>query len=928
MPVNVRVGLLGPLEVTVDDRPVVIAGAKPRVLFVTLALAAGQPVSMESLADHIWADALPADVRGSLYTVIRRLRQTLGAELVEAVPGAYLLRVAPESVDVHRFRSLVIGSRDGEDELAGLEQALGLWRGEALEDVPSEQLRGEYGPRLTEEWFGAVERRIDLLLDAGRHPELVGELRDLTARHPLREALWARLITALYRCGRQADALGAYRALRDELREQLGLDPSTRLQRLHQAVLTNDPSLDAAPRDEPAPPPADTVQVRPQQLPSDIVRFTGRERELAALDRLLPTDADASPPIVIAAVDGTGGIGKTSLAVHWAHRVADQFPDGQLYVNLRGFGPGHQVEPGAALETLLRSLGIPAGQIPPDVDSRSALLRTTLASRRVLLLLDNARGAEQVRPLLPGSSSLVLVTSRNQLRGLAARDGAHRVTLDHLTEQESIDLLAHVIGVERAAAESAAVTELARLCDYLPLPLAIAAERATRQPASPLHELAEELRDERDRLDALDTGEDPATDLRAVFSWSYRALTPEVARMLRLLAIAPGTDITAEAAAALAGATPVRGRRLLDALADTHQLHQRRPGRYELHDLLRAYAAELSEQTDSGDERAAARRRVLDWYMHAGWKGRDLLHPSISAPEPSDPVEGVVPPTIADDRQALQWFDAERFNLKHAVQSAYDEGFDELCWRLAHVQWVYLDGCQAWDDIDVVQGLGLAATRRLGDRRNEAETLTDIGNSCRGRGDLARAMEYQHAALAIFRELGDELGIATALSNLGAEARALGRYDESLGYLHECLAIDRTMDEPGNLAVSLHQLGRTYSDMGRAEAAIEAASEALDLVSKLQHRRGEARVRDTLSQAYEQSGDLAAAVEHLRKAEVLYADLGDHWSRADCLAKLGRVLRRAEDLTGARAAFGEAIGILERMGVSGADELRAELASL
>ncbi|MGH3715194.1 MAG: AfsR/SARP family transcriptional regulator [Micromonosporaceae bacterium] len=934
MAAKIRVSLLGPLEVTVDGRRITIAGAKPRVLFVALALAAGRPVSMETLADHIWGDALPADVRGSLYTIIRRLRQTLGAELVAATPGAYQLRTEPESVDAHLFRTLVGRARDG-DELALLDQALGLWRGEALEDVPSDRLRSEQAPRLTEEWFNAVERRIDLLLAGGRHAELIGELRDLTARHPLRESLWSRLMTALYRSGRQADALTAYQDLRVRLRDQLGLDPSEPLQQLHQAVLVRDPALDLGqPAAEPAPAaaaaraaPYDPV-ARPQQLPSDIDRFTGRAGDLAALDALLPASSDPAPPIVIAAIDGTGGIGKTALAVHWAHRVADRFPDGQLYVNLRGFGAGEPVEPAAALETLLRSLGVPSTQIPGDVDSRSALLRTTLAGRRFLLLLDNARGAEQVRPLLPGSGSMVLITSRNQLRGLAAREGAHRVTLDHLTEEESITLVGQVIGSHRVDAERDAVTELTRLCVRLPLPLAIAAERATRQVSSPLRDLVEELRDERDRLDALDTGEDATTDLRAVFSWSYRALTPEVAQLFRLLGIAPGDDVTAEAAAALAGTTPPRARRLLDALVDAHQLQQKLPGRYELHDLLRAYAAELAQQHDTVAERTAARHRILDWYMRTAWRARTLLHPSTSAADPSAPAEGVTPLELSNDRQAVSWYESERTTLVAAVQQAYDAGFDEICWRLAYCLFAYLDMCRAWDDLMAVHRIGRDATRRLGDRRNEAEMLTGMGASNRGRGNYAQAIPYYHEALEIFRGLGDQLGEAAALNNLGAACRDNGQLDDAVGYLQQCYAIDQATNVPGNLAISLHQLALTYARMGRGEAAIDAASQALTLISRLPHRRGEARMRETLAGAHAQFGYVDEAIDGYRQSVALYADLADHWSQATCLTRLGQALRRTGDLAGARTAFREALGIMEAIGASGVDEQRAELDAL
>ena len=530
--------VLGPWEVRVDGRSVSIPPGQLRLLLAVLLLSPSESVPIDDLVSSLWPDHPPSRPRETLHTYVTRLRKLLGPELIETTPGGgYRIRLAPERIDLHRFRELVRWSQAAnseDDELRLLRDALQLWRGRPFGDMASTWLDREVLPLLTEEWFTATERRIDLELDQGRHPRLIGELWDLTKRFPTRESLWVRLITALHRSGRRADALEAYQQVRLILDEELGIDPGDQLSLLQRAILLegSEPKELAGPR----------------ELPHDISNFIVRGAELAALDAVHSKVVRGAPTIV--AIDGAPGTGKTTLAVHWAHQIAHCFPDGQLFLNLRGYGPGRPLVPATAAATMLRSLGIDGAAVPAGLEERAALLRSTLSGRRVLILLDNARDASQVRPLLPGTDCLVIVTSRNQLRSLSIRDRAHRITVDRLERQQAIELLSTIIGSDKATAEPAAVDRLAKLCDNLPLALAIVAERANRTQL--LAEVVSAVEDERARLDLLATGEiDPHTDLRAALSWSYGALRHDAAAMFRMLGLHPANDIGVETAAAL-----------------------------------------------------------------------------------------------------------------------------------------------------------------------------------------------------------------------------------------------------------------------------------------------------------------------------------------------------------------------------------------
>ncbi len=680
--------MLGPWEIRVNWRAVAVPAGQLRVLLAVLLLSPSESVPIEDLVRCLWPDHPPSRPRETLHTYVTRLRKLLGADLIETAPGGgYRIRLAAEQIDLHRFRELMRWSRSARteaDELRVLRDALRLWRGRPFGDLASSWLDREVLPRLTEEWFTATERRIDLELNQGRHPQLIAELWDLTQRFPTRESLWIRLITALHRSGRRADALDAYQQVRAILDDELGIDPGDQLALLQRAIL-----LDGT--GEPEQPPTHG----PQELPHDIANFIVRGRELKALDAVGNKTRNGAPTIV--AIDGAPGTGKTTLAVHWAHQIAHQFPDGQLFLNLRGYGPGRPLVPASAAATMLRSLGVDGEVIPAGLEERAALLRSTLAGRRVLILLDNARDAGQVRPLLPGTDCLVIVTSRNQLRSLSIRDQADRITVERLEQEQAVELLATIIGPEKASSERAAVHRLARLCDNLPLALAIVAERANR--ARLLAEVVAAVEDEKARLDQLATGEiDPHTDLRAGLSWSYGALRPDAAAMFRMLGLHAANDIGVETAAALADLTVPVARQCLDQLVAIHLVEQRRPDRYEFHDLIRLYAIDQATQHVRPAEREAAVRRVLDWYLHAAVSADSQLLPHRRHDLVSPYIPQRPPPQFREAAEAARWFAAEYECLRSIITWATANGWHEHAGRIAMAMTAYIDTRAAWPD--------------------------------------------------------------------------------------------------------------------------------------------------------------------------------------------------------------------------------------
>lgn len=655
--------LLGPVEVrSADvwrqpDRP------QQRLVLALMALRAGQVVPVGELIGAVWAEAPPRSARASMQVLVTRLRRVLagmpGGKLERRGEG-YRLHLEPDRLDLYRFRSLAKAGREAADcrtAVAAFDEALALWRGPALADVPGTAKIEAIRSGLAEEHLSVIQDRISAMLGCGREWEAAAELPGLLARNPLAERLAGMLMVALYRCGQQADALRVFREIRARLVGELGIEPGPELQRMHQRILTGDPELTALPRAQVqallpsagtagrapagaagpgtaaavAGPPATATgpagaegavqgrlhRVVPRQLPTAPSHFAGRTAELQALTRLVTGAEEAGGTVMISAISGTAGVGKSALAVYWGHQVAGAFPDGQLYVNLRGFGPsGPAVSSAEAIKALLAAYQVPAAALPAGLDALAGLYRSMLAGTRTLVVLDNARDVDQVRPLLPASPGcLVLVTSRNQLAGLVANEGACLVPLDVLPEAEARELLAGRLGESRVMVENGAVTQLAKLCAGLPLALGIAATRAAARPDFALSALAAELGGERGRLDALDTG-DAASSLRDVFSWSHQQLSHSAGRVFRLMSVHPGPDMSVQAAASIAGVAVPDAQRALSELSNASLVAEHAPGRYRCHDLLRAYAAEQASECDGDVEVRAAVQRMLDHYRH------------------------------------------------------------------------------------------------------------------------------------------------------------------------------------------------------------------------------------------------------------------------------------------------------------------------
>ena len=615
-----QVRLLGPVDVAADDGPRPVHGLRRMAVLATLALHCGEVVSTGRLADVVWGQAAPVTAVNTLQSHVSFLRHVLGSKAaIRARPPGYVLDLAGDGTDVRLAESLFRQGRQSADPVRGalrLHEALALWRGRPLADLAGLPWMEEQAERLDLLHVQVKQAWFEARLASGEHVALVPELEQMVADRPLDEHLRALLMLALYRSGRQTDALAAFQQMRRTIVAELGADPGRELRDLETAILRQDPALDPP---APAAGPARALPRMPvpAQLPPAVAAFAGRGAELASLDALLPAAAQAGPgrdaAAVMVVLSGTAGVGKTALAVHWAHQMAAQFPDGQLYVNLQGFDPdGTVLEPSEAVRGFLEAFGVPAARIPAALAAQAGLFRSLLAGRRVLMVLDNARDAAQVRPLLPGSPGcLAIVTSRDRLAGLVARECAHPLALDLLSAAEARDLLARRLGSGRVDREPAAVDDIIAGCARLPLALTIAAARAATSPGFPLRVYGTELRGAARALDPLPGG-DLTTDVRAVFSWSYRALSDPAARMFRLVGLHPGPDISLAAAASLAATRPGQARVPLDELTQAHLLAEHTPGRYTCHDLLRAYATEQALAHDSQDARDAAVHRVLD----------------------------------------------------------------------------------------------------------------------------------------------------------------------------------------------------------------------------------------------------------------------------------------------------------------------------
>src|SRR6516164_2801347 len=925
-----RVRLLGPVDVMSGGEVRPVSGLRRKAVLATLALQAGQVVSTGRLVDAVWGESAPAALN-TLQSHVSYLRTVVGKAAIVAHPPGYLLDLGEDGTDVQLAERLLnqgAQSADPGRRAADLREALALWRGRPLADLAGLA------------WLEQQAERLDLLreqirhalsearLDAGEHRQLIPELEQMAADHPLDEQVHAQLMTALYRSGRQADALAVYQRLRTTLADELGLAPSPALRELETAILRQDAALDACAaavslRPASAPPPPVPV---PAQLPPPVAAFAGRDAELARLDAILDgQEAYDASAVTISAITGTAGVGKTALALHWAHRVAERFPGGQLYVDLRGFDPaGAALDPGQALRGFFEAFAVPPERIPAGLDDQVALYRSLLAGQRVLVVLDNARDAGQVRPLLPGSpGSLAVVTSRNHLTGLIAGHGAHPLGLDLLTPEGARELIAQRVGAGRAGREPGAVDEIIAGCARLPLALTIAAARAATSPGFPLAVFAADLREAGHALDPFG-GDDVATDIRAVFSWSYHSLNPDTARMFRLLGLHPGPDTTVCGAASLAGIAPRRARALLAELARGHLLSEHRPGRYAVHDLLRAYAAEQARDHDDDSARHAAVGRLLDHWLHTACAAAALLDPFF-APEPAGPPQpGTVLGAPATAEEARRWFTAEHATLLAAVSLAARSGRAGHAWRLAWALSTFQLRLGFWDDQARAGRAALDAARRAGDVAGEAHALLLLGladarSGCRDAGPALReSLRLLEAAGGYHRSQ------ATGHSSLIWIAEQQERYPDMLEHAERALGLARAVGDQTLEIMSLGDVGYSHARLGNYGHAIAYCGQALAGSRAAGERNWESATWDSLGYIHHKLGDHQRAVTCYERSLDLCRELADRYNEAGTLDRLGDVHHSAGDARAARWAWTQALRLLDELGHPDSDRVRAK----
>jgi DNA-binding SARP family transcriptional activator/tetratricopeptide (TPR) repeat protein len=932
-----RFSLLGPLIVADSaGDPVAIAGPRLRVLLAALLLHANIPVPTDELAEMVWDSTPPTGAIVTLRSYVKRLRSAVdpGAARISASDPGYVIRVEQPELDVLEFEALCRKARaalkadEWADASATATRALGLWRAAPLLDVPGEVLRRQFVPRLEGLRLQVLEDRFDAGLRLGHRQELIPQLLDMVARHPLQERFHAQLMLALASTGRRAQALRAYQQARRVLVDELGIEPGPELRDIHQQILADEAVQMTSRADSiwPGEVPGTTVAgvlagpaadgpelVVPRELPAPVAHFAGRAAELAELTTLLDQPAGQAPgALVISAIGGTGGVGKTALAVHWAHQIAEQFPDGQLHMNLRGYDPDQPVTPVDALARFLRSLGVPGQDIPPDEDERAARYRSLLAGKRMLIVLDNARSAEQVRPLLPGTPScVVVVTSRDALAGLAARDGAARLDLDLMPLLDAAGLLQTLIGA-RAAADPQAVALLAQQCSRLPLALRVAAELASTRPDVPLAQLAAELADQQQRLNLLDAGGDPRTAIRAVFSWSYRHLDTGTARTFRLASLHPGPDFSPPAAAALTSATLDDTRRMLDRLTRAHLIQQTSPGRYAMHDLLRAYARELA--TARHDDQHAALTRLLDYYLHSAAAAMDTLHPAERHRRPSIPPAATPAPPVTDPAEARAWLDAERADLVAITAHAAEHGWPAHATRLADTLFRYLAAGSHCQEAITIYTHARTTARHIGDHAAEATALDHLAGVYFQQSRYQQATDHLEQALTLFRQVGDHGREAGTLSNLGVIHFVQGRYQEASTLNAKALDTYRHAGDLSGEMKCLINLGSTEERQGRYQQAARHHQQALAIARKLDDHYAECTALISLGEVLMRQDDHQQAAGYLCQALTLCHETSNRSQQAYALTRTGDVLLRQGRHQEACDHLQEAVALYQEIG--------------
>ncbi|MET7334838.1 BTAD domain-containing putative transcriptional regulator [Nonomuraea sp. NPDC005650] len=903
--------VLGPVELQTDSGNLVLTG-KQGALLTILLLSANRVVSVQRLAEALWGAPLPSSPASRVRMLISDLRKTCvaaGDNLIRTQRPGYVVRLAPDQLDLATFLDCVARARqaaaggDQETAVTRYDEALGLWHGAPLAGIDGSFVQAEVA-RLEELRLEAVEGRGSALLAMGRHAEAITEFTTVATDHPLREAAHGQLMLALHRSGRRADALAVYRRLRQRLTEELGLEPERELQRLHQRILTSDPMLEQETSDA-APGAAPPV---PRQLPAPPPHFVGRERERAELDRLARDRTGKG--VTIAAISGTGGMGKTSLALHWAHSNLGLFPDGQLHVNLHGFDPTSEPLPAqVALRHFLGSLGVPAAAVPAGEQAQTGLYRSLVAGRRLLVVLDNARDTAQVEPLLPGSPScVVVITSRNLLPGLIATHGVSLIGLDALTPAETRRLLGHHLGEARIDADPDSAAVLVEHSGGLPLAISVLTARAAMHPGFPLSVLAGELSSPATRLDALRTG-DLNTDLRAAFTSSYEALHPTTARLFTLLGLAPWPDVSLRSAAALAGLPAARTRVALEHLEAANLVHQHRPGRYRTHDLVRLYAAERARSDRPEHERVEALTRLVGSYVHTARAGERLLNPNRPLAEriSAEPVED----EFEDAASAWAWFEDEQSSLMAVQRLAVRLGMDAAVWRLAWATDTYHKRCQHEQRI-LSWETALAAAERLGDPGTRALAHWYLGYAYAQDSRADDGLEHLLLAYKLFEQEEDLAGQAHTSHTLGFAWLAQGEPERAIPHVETALRLQRELRDPLWEANALSAAGWCHVKLGRYPEARSYCEQALELFQKHEDLNGESATLDSLGYIAHWERRHDQALDYYGRCLELRDRLGNAYQGADTLARIGDVHHEMGQLAAARDAWQRALDLYHK----------------
>lgn len=938
--------MLGPLEAERDGRLLPLGTPRARTVLGLLLANPNAIVSMDRLTEELWPGGSTVDTKAEIYAYVSRLRQALGqgkggpAWLLRRSPG-YLLSLQPGELDRHRFEEHVEAARaaaDPEARAVRYREALGLWRGNPFAGVAATPMLDAEIARLTEYRVVVQEELAETELELGRAGDLVAELSALAGQHPLRERLHALLMRALCRAGRPAEALRVHQDLRAALAEELGVSPGPEIGELYERILHGD-------CEPPAPRPAVRVSGRRNDLQADIVDFTGRQEEMS---RLLATLPDIEHPggtaLVITAIDGMAGVGKTTLAVHAAHQLAEHFPDGSLFIDLHAHTAGHEpTDPATALDTLLRAIGVPGEKIPERLDARSALWRAELAGKRALLVLDNAASAAQVRPLLPGAAGcLTLVTSRRRLTDL---DTAQTLSLDVLSRAAAEDLFTRTVDNAAATAEAAAVTEVVDLCGRQPLALRIAAARLRARPAWTAAHLATRLREEGRLLTELAAGD---RCVGTAFSLSYRQLTPAQARLFRLLGLVPGPDFDVHVAAALADLPSAATEDLLEELVDVHLVQQPAPGRYQFHDLLRHYARRAAGEEETQAERDQALARMFEHYVQTSGAAAMQLDANLVwlPTAPASPIR------FRTAEAALAWQDAEHPNLAAAIALAQAESWRQVAWQLPHALDYYFEtrgrtplralhgAVEASRELgdrhaEACSRLGLAAAaqragryresvdnlkqalelfRAAGFRRGEATALRRFGGIYEPTGRYAEAIASLTQALVIYREIGDLIGQGEAENDLANVFLHTSRYPEARRRLQEAIRLYRAAGFRTGEGIALINLGYLHLRTSHYPEAIEHFSQALVVNRETGSRFGIGGALNNLGHTYLRVGRYREALDHLRRALALHRENGFRRSEANALSNLGQALLRVGEPAEATELLEQALGVYREIG--------------